>query len=92
MVSGREGEERWFCGKEVLVRCERREGGRLLLGLLSEPNLVRKPPRERDSGSVAGCGERTPTSRLTYREGLGNCSSQPEAAGDTLWNVVTMRL
>jgi len=72
------------------VREERGRGG--ILGLLSEPSFVRKPPRESDSGSVAGCGERTPTSRLTDREGLGNCSSQPEAVGGTLWNAVMMRL
>lgn len=63
-----------------------------LLGLLSEPSFVRKPPRERDSGSVAGCGERTPTSRLAELEGLENFTSQPEAARGTLWNTVMMRL
>ncbi len=87
----REGEERWFCGKRVLVRYVRKREMEALLGVLSEPSFMRKPPRERVSGSVAGCGERTPTSRLV-EEGLGNFTSQPEAAGGTLWNAAMMRL
>lgn len=92
MVAGWEGEERWFCGESVVseMREEREVGA--LLGWLSEPGFIRKPPREMDSGSVTGCGERTPTSRLAEREGLGYCRFQPEAAGGTLWNAVMVRL
>lgn len=92
MVAGREGEECGFCGKRVIseMRVERDMGA--LLGWLSEPGLIRKPPREMDSGSVAGCGERTPISRLAELKGLGYCRFQPEAAGGTLWNAVIMRL
>ena len=59
----------------------------LVLGCESEPNLVRKPPRERDSGSRSVWCERTPISRLEDREGLANCSFQPEEVGALLRNA-----
>lgn len=88
MVAGGKGKPGWACQGVSHRTAGERQQIEGVLSLVLSPTVVRKPPSESCSGSIAFSPARTPTSVFEETPGFWSLTVHAPGGGASCWKVV----